>query len=763
MTEVLLRNAYRAHERGNRNEAARLCREILRQDPRNFNALYLLSFVLSQSGQLNEAAALMAEAVKVNSASADAWYNQGVILQNLNRAGDALVCYDRALEVRTGFLDALINRGIVLLALKRREEALSSFEKAVAMKPDDSEAWNNRATALLELERPGDALASLGRALALDRKNANAWSNRGVALQRLNRNLEALESFAQALALRPDNFAAMTNRASVLMELHRHQDALKDLNHALAISPDYVEGLINRGIVLNAFKDEAGALASLNRAVELRPDSAALFARMNTLMTMKKFEEAATDCEGLLKLEPDYKYARGFLAFFKLQCCDWRDLDENRLAVRTAISEGKRVIAPFAELALSADPEEQQYCARICVEDRYPAPIHSLWQGERYDHRKIRIAYLSGDFNNTAVATLIAGVLEQHDRQRFEITALSFARSDNSPMRARLMRAAEGFTDVWAYSDGEAGALLRQMEIDIAVDLAGFTGNSRPRVLALRGAPVQVNFLGYPGTMGADYIDYIIADKFVIPREDRQYYDEMVVHLPDSYLPHDKTRKVAERTPTRAEAGLPEEGFVFCSFNNTYKFSPELFDIWMRLLRAVPKSVLWLPESNSAALRNLKREAEVHEIDPQRLKFAPFISAAEEHLARLKLADLFLDTLPYNAHTTAADALWAGLPVLTLTGTTFAGRVGTSLLNALDLPELVTNSPNEYESLAMKLATEPTVLAELKAKLKANRETQPLFNTVRFTRHLEAAYTKMCERTQRGERPTFLAVEPIPS
>jgi predicted O-linked N-acetylglucosamine transferase (SPINDLY family) len=274
---------------------------------------------------------------------------------------------------------------------------------------------------------------------------------------------------------------------------------------------------------------------------------------------------------------------------------------------------------------------------------------------------------------------------------------------------------------------------------------------------------VQVNFLGFPGTMGADYVEYIIADKFVIPREDRPHFDETLVHLPDSCLPNDSTRPIAERTPTRAEAGLPENAFVFCSFNNTYKFSPELFEIWMRLLRAVPRGVFWLPESNAAALRNLRREAAARDVDPERLIFAPFLPAAEDHLARLRLADLFLDTLPYNAHVMAADALWAGVPVLTATGTTFAGRVGTSLLNAVGLPELVAKTLDEYESLAMKFASEPAALAEVKEKLKSNRDSQPLFNTVRFTRHLEAAYTKIWERSQRSERPTFFAVEPIQS
>jgi protein O-GlcNAc transferase len=762
VTSALIQNAWRAYQAGNRSETARLCREILRTSPKDFTALYLLGFTHYQTGNLQEAEQLIGEAIKSNPDSTDASYNRGCILQALSRYSEALVCFDKALSLNPRFLDAMVNRGIILMALRRHSEALASFDAAVGLKSDDSEIWNNRATALLEVGRPGDALADLGRALALNAKNSDAWSNRGVALQRLKRHLEALASFGKALAVKQDSHGALTNRASTLMELHRYQDALKDVDLALAIKPDYVEALVNRGVALVALKDYENGLSSLTRALQLRPDSSeALFARINALMVMKRFEEAAADCEALLKLDPDYKYVRGFLTFFRLQCCDWGDLDAQREDIHTAIEAEKRVVAPFANVTISADPQDQLTCARICVADRYPAPLHSLWQGERYDHKRIRVAYVSGDFNNSAVATLMARVFELHDRARFEIAAISLSQGDKSDMRTRVRRAFDRFNDVWSVSDGEIAALLRQMEPDIVVDLSGFTGVSRPGIFALRPAPVQVNFLGFPGTMGADYFDYIIADKFVIPKESRQFYDEAVVHLPDCYLPNDSLRRIAEKTPTRGECGLPENGFVFCSFNNSYKFTPEAFDVWMRLLAKIEGSVLWLSEVNPAAVRNLRREAQSRNVAPERLIFAPFLPSAESHLARLRLGDLFLDTLPYNAHTTAADALWAGLPLLTMLGTTFAGRVAGSLLHAVGLPELVTNSADEYESLALKLASEPGALVEIKAKLRANRDTQPLFDSMRYTKNLEAAYAQMWERSQRSERAKFLAVEPV--
>ena len=409
---------------------------------------------------------------------------------------------------------------------------------------------------------------------------------------------------------------------------------------------------------------------------------------------------------------------------------------------------GKPAVNPFEFLALSPIRKTRSN-APAWVADKYPASTVPLWRGERYAHEKIRIAYLSADFRDHAVAQSLAGVFEYHDRARFEIVGVSWGADDASEMRARLKQAFDRFINVEREGDSQVARLLRDMEIDIAVDLMGFTAECRTGILAARAAPIQVNYLGFPGTMNAPYMDYLVADRMVIPQGERRHYGETIIYLPDTYLPLDSKRRIGE-APSRSEAGLPETGFVFASFNNSYKFSPALFDIWMRLLKRVEKSVLWLSAVNPAAARNLAREAQNRGLDANRLIFAPFVPRAEDHLARLGLADLFLDTLPYNAHATAADALLAGLPVLTCKGSTFAGRVAASLLHAAGLPELVTESPDAYETLALKLAGEPAMLAKLKAKLAANRDTHPLFDTARFTRHLEAAYLQMWERHQRS-------------
>jgi predicted O-linked N-acetylglucosamine transferase (SPINDLY family) len=357
----------------------------------------------------------------------------------------------------------------------------------------------------------------------------------------------------------------------------------------------------------------------------------------------------------------------------------------------------------------------------------------------------------------------MAELFERHDRNKFEILGISSGPDRRSEMRSRLIAAFDRFVDVRRLSDADVARLLREAEADIAVDLKGFTQNCRPSILAHRPAPIQVNYLGYPGTMGAEYIDYIVADEFVIPRDHQIHYSEKVVYLPDCYQVNDRKRKIAERPPARAEVGLPEHGFVFCCFNNNFKMTPRIFDIWMRLLQRVDQSVLWLLQGSTAAESNLRREAQVRGINPSRLIFAPRMKL-QQHLARHRLADLFLDTLPYNAHTTASDALWTGLPVVTCAGTTFAGRVAGSLLQAVGLPELVTNALEDYEALALRLATQQGLLQEIKGKLAKNRLTTPLFDTGRFCGHIEAAYTAMWDIHQRGEPPkAFMVPLPDPS
>jgi len=569
---------------------------------------------------------------------------------------------------------------------------------------------------------------------------------------------QAEQLIGDAIAINPLSPDAFYNRGCALQGLQRHDEALRCFDQAVALKPDYDEAWTNRGVALLALRRHADALASFDRALVLKPrDCEALSNHGTTLFELKRYEESGADYEALLSLDRDFAYARGNAVLCRAYCCDWRSLSEDRARLHADVQNGRPALSSHASTLISDSPQDQLLSARNWVQARCPPAAAPLWRGERYRHDKIRLAYLSADFHSHATAFLAAGLFECHDRKRFETVAVSFGPDDKSAMRARLSRAFDRFLDVREKNDSEVAGLLKDMEIDIAVDLKGFTQDARPSILAFRPAPLQLNYLGHPGTMGAPYIDYIVADRMIIPAGHETFYSEKIVYLPDSYQANDAKRRIAARTPSRRESGLPETGFVFCSFNSAHKIAQEMFDVWTRLLKSVEGSVLWLLDDNPWAVRNLRHEAEARGVAPSRLIFAPRKSL-EEHLARQSLADLFLDTLPCNAHTTASDALWAGLPVLTCIGTTFAGRVGASLLSAIGLPELITDSLAAYEALALSLAHDPAALAAVKAKLLKNRDSAPLFDTGRFTRNLEAAYISMLERQQRGEAPESFVV-----
>jgi protein O-GlcNAc transferase len=726
MSEALLQNAWRLHQAGKLPEAARLYADVLRGNPQNFDALYQLAMIYLTSRKFADAERLFAAAVRINSQSPDLFYNRGCALQGLGRNTDALAAFAHALALKPDFTEARNNRGVALLALKRHREALACFERVAAEKPGIAIVHNNRAMALLGLEEFDSALAAADLALEIDPGNAEAHYHRGAAL----------------------------------ILLGRGEDALAAFDKALSIDSDYADAHIHRGIVLNLLNRHEEAVASYSKALALRPgDIDILYNRGTAFWALRRFEEAILDCEQVLKSDPEFKYARGNLLHSRLQCCDWRGIEEEKAIIASRLKEGLRVLRPLQNVVISDSGDALLQSSRIWVSHECPASAKPLWRGERYHHDRIRIAYVSADFRFHPVATLSAGVFEHHDRSRFETIAISLAADDGMGVRERMQSAFERFVDARNQSDADIAKLLHDMEIDIAVDMMGFTENASTAIFAKRPAGLQVNYLGYPGTMGASYMDYILADRIIIPESARADYDEKIVYLPDTYLPNDNTRRIAERTPSRAEAGLPDAGFVFGTFNNLYKITPEMFALWMRLLAKVEGSVLWLSRGNPAAIRNLKREAEARGISGERIIFAPFVSAPDEHLARLRHADLILDTLPYNAHATTCDALWAGIPVVTLTGASFAGRVGTSLLSALGLPELFTDTPAAYESLALQLAQDPPLLARIKEKLARHRQTHALFDTPRYTRNLEAAFSTMWRRHQDGQPPESFAVD----
>lgn len=654
-------------------------------------------------------------------------------------------------------IGALHLTGVLALQVGLDQVALTMLARAVALNDSLPDLHTALAFALQRLDRVEEAVAHYRRALELDPASIEALYNCGNALLRLRRRAAAIALYDQALARRPDFVEALHNRGNARLELGQHEAALADYDRALALRPEFPQALANRGAALVGLGRCEDGLASCDRALALDPTDAAAHAnRASASFELRRFADAARDFARVIEIDPDYAYAAGRLLYCRLLECDWTGYDPAIAALTDAVVAGKRAAPPFMFFNMVDSASAQMHCAKTFSGDQYPATAEPLWQGERYDHARVRVGYLSADFRQHPMALLMAGVFEAHDKSRFETIAVSFGPDPKDPFRHRLEASFDRFLDVPGGSDRDLAALVRELEIDIAIDLMGYTNNARPGVLAFRPAPVQVNFLGYAGTMGTSHIDYIVADRFLIPAESRPYYTEYVVTLPDTYLPTDGAREVGP-SPARSTVGLPESGFVFCCFNNNYKIVPPVFDVWMRLLAEVEGSVLWLVADNAAAVRNLRAEATHRQIDPDRLIFADRVPL-DDYLARLNCADLFLDTLPYNAHTTASDALWAGLPLVTCAGSSFAARVAGSALNAIGLAELIAADLDGYAALALALARDRDKLAGIRAKLAQQRASSPLFDTRRFCRHLENAYRTMWQRAQRGEPPADFAV-----
>ena len=725
MSQQLLQQAVTLHQAGRLDEAEPLYQQILAQEPRLYPALHLMGLLRLTQGRLPEALKLM----------------------------------EAALKVQPGAPDTLVNYGIVLSRLGRQQEALTALDTVVKARPDDSTAWSNRGAVRSKLERPAEALADFDRALALDAGNIDALINRGIILHSLRRYEEALASFDALLARVPDHAEGRNNRGLTLRELGRAEEALAEFDRVIAANPSHAAAWVNRASVLWRLERLEAALESYASALALDPDlPAALESRANLLWTRRQaLAPAIADLERALKVAPDLPYAAGNLLQLKMHAGDWQTFTEDKARLDEAVRAGKAAAQPFVYLALSGSPADLLTCARNYAAREFPALAPRMKQAARRPG-PIRIGYVCGEFRAQATMYLAAGLFEHHDRSRFQVLGFDNGRDDGSVMRARVTSAFDKFISIAALSDRDAAARIAAEDVDILVNLNGYFGRMRMGVFARSPAPIQVNYLGFPGSLGADYIDYILADGVVIPDGERRFYAEKLVSLPDSYQINDDKRW-AVGTTTRAEHGLPENSFVFCHFNYGYKIWPDQFALWLRLLKQVPGSVLWLLAGDALFAQNLKTEASRQDIDPQRLIFAPAMDR-QAHLARLGLGDLFLDSLPCNAHTTASDALWAGLPLLTCRGTAFAGRVAASLLYAAGLPELVTENLADYEAAALKLARDATLLNRYRERLRENRRTAPLFDTARTTRQIEAAYEEMMDRRLRGEAPQGFAVAP---
>jgi predicted O-linked N-acetylglucosamine transferase (SPINDLY family) len=682
----------------------------------------------------------------------EAHYKRANALNGLGRWDAAIAGYDQAVELNPGHANAFCNRGAALERLGRWAEALASYDTAVALNSDDALAYYNRGSVLKELKRFDEALVSYEHAIARKPDYAEAYINRGNLLRESGQDEAAVASYEKAIEFNSSYSQAFHGLGLSLSRCGRFAEALASHERSIALKGDYADAHIGRGNMLQKLRRHEAAIESYGNAIELQPfDPEAFEGCAFCLFSIGQIEDAIRCYNRVLVLDSNRRYVPGMRRHAQMHICDWDDFAPDMERLAEGLISRLPVVAPFPLLALVDAPLLHRLAAEIWVREECP-PNDAIGRlPDRLPGDKIRVGYFSADFRAHPVSLLTAELFETHDRSRFEITAFAFGPETDDAVRARLRRAFDRFVDVRDHSDIDVASLARKLGIDIAVDLGGFTVHGRTKIFALRAAPVQIGYIGYLGTMGAPYIDYVVADESIIPADRRQDYAEKIIYLP-SYQVNDSQRRISERKFTREELGLPPVGFVFSCFNASYKITPCTFEVWMRILRRVDGSILFLYADNQVAQRNLAKHAERHGVDAGRLIFGERIPV-EYYLARLRSMDLFLDTLPYNGGTTASDALWAGLPVLTGLGQAFAGRYAASLLRAIDLPELIAASPAQYEEMAVSLASNPAHLTLIRRKLARNRLTAPLFDTAQFTRNLEYAYTQVFERVRANLPP----------
>jgi predicted O-linked N-acetylglucosamine transferase (SPINDLY family) len=721
--QLLLQQAIQAFQSGNFDSADSILKRVVQVDSKNLPALHILGLIKASQSNYREATDYLVRAARIHPNDASIQYNLAKVLSDSGNDKDALAHHKKTVALDPNNPEAWLNYGKTVSNLARYDDALKCYDKALSLRSHYVEAALNKGATLKELKRYEDAIAFANQALVMDPNLAEAWSNKGGALKELKRYDEAIAHYDKALSLKPDYAEGWSNKGVTLHELKLYDEAIAHYDKALSLKPDYFEAWSNKGVTLNLIKKHSESAQCYQKALEFNVKDSYLLGQAHHQMMLG---------------------------------CDWADYEKNINKIFHLVNKGRKGAEPFGFQGIAISEELLKKCAEIYSNESFPQ-LDNLSKFSQYRHHKIRIGYLCGEFRNQATSILMTRVWELCDKSKFEIFAFDNGWDDGSEYRQRIAGAISNVFDISRLSDLDTAKLIQHNEIDILINLNGFFGLARQGVFSYKPTPIQVNYLGFPGTMGIKYMDYIIADKVVIPEESKIHYVEKLVYLPNSYQANDDIRKISDRKFSKVELGLPNDAFVFTCFNNNYKITPTIFDSWMRILSRVQGSVLWLLADNPVAKDNLIKEAFARGIDSCRLVFAGRLPISE-HLARHDLADLFLDTLPYNAHTTCSDALWAGLPVLTMMGHTFPGRVSSSLLSAVGLNDLVTHTQDEYEDLAVELATNPKKLAEIKLKLASNRVTAPLFDTPLFAKNLEAAYIKMYERYKANLQPDHIFI-----
>ena len=718
----LLKSAIQCYQNKQSDKAEKICLKILDENPNNFDAINLLAVISFQNRNFSKSIDLFKKACKINPNRADLYNNLSIAFLQEKKLNEAIQSWDKATKLKPNFFQAYFGKGNAYNDLKDYPNAINNFNKAIEIKKDYKEAYNNLGSLYAKLKDYENAKIIFKKAISIKPVHFNEHNNLGNIYFEIKRYNEAIENYDLALKINPDFALTYYNKAKVLQKINLIDDSVKNYKKAISLNKNYSEAYKNLG---------------------------------NIYLDLKMLNKSIYNHEKALKINPKIKFLSGTIFQSKCGLCDWDNFEENKKILEKEILDRKKSASPFSVLLLYDSPSLQMQASSIYLESEFEKS-KSL-KKERDQNKKIRIAYYSSDFHNHATMYLMANLFELHDKSKFEIYAFSFGPDDNSKIRKRVIKSFDKFIDVKEKTIQEIVKISRELNIDIAIDLKGFTKDNRFELFIERCAPIQISYLGFPCTTGSDCIDYLIADKMVIPLQNKKYYSEKIIYLPNTYQVNDSTISISEKEFSRKEFGLPEDSFVYCCFNNTYKILPEMFHTWIKILDKVQNSVLWLLVDNDIVKNNLKKILVSKGIDQDRLLFANRMMHSE-HLARLKLADLFLDTYPCNAHTTASDSLRSCLPIITLRGNSFASRVTSSLLSSVGLDKLITNTKQEYEELAVKIATENDYFTKIKNELKNNIKTKPLLNTRMFTKNLEKAYFNTYENYINNKIPEIIEI-----
>ncbi len=751
-----LGNALKAQ--GKLNEAISSYRRAIQLKPNYIEALNNFGNVLLIQGKTDQAALAYKKALSLNPNIPEVHFNLGNTLKGQKKFEAAIASYHRAVELNPHYSEAYFNIGFILNEQKKYDEAIFAYKQAIAIDPGYSEAINNIGLILQDQKKNSEAIDFFDQAIQLNPSDSQLFFNLGNTLYSLGRIEETIDAYKSAIRIRPTYHEAYNNLGSLLQQTGRLDEAIRAHAQAIQIFSDFAEAHYNMGNAFNKLGQIDNAIISYKRAINIKPHYAQAFHNLAMMyQQISRHPESISAYREALSINPDYASAEIQLLHQQQYICDFTIAEKlPEAASRLGITTDP--VPPFPALSWVDNAESHLTRTKIWSSHIYKYRPSSLIKRPEKRPERLKIGYFSADFHNHATMYLMAGLLREHDRKQFEVYAYSYGLNKSGEWRNRAKRNIDRFFDVTELTDLQVKDLVRGHNLDIAIDLKGHTMHSRSEIFQYRLAPIQINYLGYPGSMGADFIDYIVADPVVIPEHQRQYYSEKIIYLPHTYQPNDNTREIAETNTSRSDAGLPNDAFVFCCFNNSYKITPCEFDIWMRILEKVAGSVLWLLKSNQWAEQTLLKEAQKRGIDPSRLIFAPHLPH-KEHLGRHKHADLFIDTFNCNAHTTASDALWGGLPVVTKKGQQFAARVGASLLNAAGLNELITSTEIEYEELILELAANPEKLASIKEKLGENREKKPLFSTSRYTKNFEQGLLEAYTIYSEGQPPKHIFVK----